>query len=93
MARIACRINALQGGDVYRVNDLAKTAKRWQPATVSKYVSSGKFGQGTLAPRVGDVRLRGEKINGDAMTLVGWSDAAFGASPVWENADWDTLSA
>ena len=33
MARMASCINAIQGGDVYRINDLVKTAEKWQPAT------------------------------------------------------------
>ena len=76
LARIAFRINALQGGDVYRINDLAKTAKKWQPATVQKSASSGKLGQENLALRDKDVRYRNEKIHGGAMSLVEWLDAA-----------------
>ena len=34
LARIASRINSLQGVDVFRINDLAKTLKTWQPTTV-----------------------------------------------------------
>ena len=51
LARIASRINSLQGADVYRINDLAKTVKKWQPATVLKYFSSGKMGQGSSVRR------------------------------------------
>ena len=37
LARIASRINSLQGAAVYRIRDLVKTAKKWQRATVLKY--------------------------------------------------------
>ena len=40
LARIASRINALTGSDVYRINDLVKTVKTWQKATQLKYASS-----------------------------------------------------
>ena len=83
LARIASRIDtgwlALLdiGVDVYRINDLVTTVKKWQPATVLKYVSSGKLDQGALAQRHGDVRHRKERINGNAIALAGWSDAAY----------------
>ena len=44
LARIASRINALKGSDVYRINDLAKTVKTWQKATQLQYASSLKLG-------------------------------------------------
>ena len=78
LARIAPRVNSLQGADVYRANDLVNTVKMWQPATVLKYFSSCKQDQGSLAPRIWDERHRKETIRGNAMTLVGWSDAAHG---------------
>ena len=43
LARIASRINALTGSDVYRINDLVKTVKTWQKATQLKYASSLKW--------------------------------------------------
>ena len=64
--------------DAYRINDLVETVKKWQPATVLKYFSSGKLGQGALVPRMGDKRHRKGTIHGNGMTLVGWSDAAYG---------------
>ena len=76
-ARIASRANTLQGGDVYRINDLVKTAKKWQPAAVLKYVSSAQLGQEILAPRDENVSRRKERIRGNAMTLVGRLDAAY----------------
>ena len=60
------------------MNDLVKTAKKWQPATALKYAASRKLDQDTLAPRDANVRHSKEKIHGDAMTLAGWSDAAYG---------------
>ena len=66
LARIAPRINALQGGDVYRIHDLVKTAEKWQPATVLEYASSEKLGQGNLDRRDADAHHRREEINGNA---------------------------
>ena len=37
LARFASRINSLEGADVFRINDLVKTVKNWQPATVLRY--------------------------------------------------------
>ena len=83
--RIASRINFLQGSDVYRTNDLVKTAKEWRNATVSKYVPSPPLGQDSPAPRDAKMRRRRGKTHGDTMTLVGWSDApnAVGGNTVW----------
>ena len=39
LARIASRINALSGSDAYRINELARAVKEWQPATTRKYAS------------------------------------------------------
>ena len=35
-AHIASRVNSLQGSDMYRINDLVKTAKVWQQAAILK---------------------------------------------------------
>ena len=89
LARISSRSNPLQGFDGYRINDLVNFAKMWQPAARLRNASSAQLGQETLAPRAEDVRRRKEIIHGNAMTLVGRSDAAVGANAVRENADWD----
>ena len=54
-------------------------------------MSSGILAQGALVGRDADTRHRAEKINGDAMTLAGRSDAAYRTSPAWGNADWDMM--
>ena len=36
LAHIASRVNVLQGSDIYRINDLIKTVKLWQPRAVLK---------------------------------------------------------
>ena len=59
LARISSRINELTGSDVYRINDLVKTVKQWQPATTLKYMSSLKL---DLMPRDVDVAHRKERI-------------------------------
>ena len=40
LARIASRVNSLQGSDVNRINDLAKTVSVWPQAAILKYFSS-----------------------------------------------------
>ena len=37
LARSGPRINALRGGDVYRINELVRVVKDWQQATALKY--------------------------------------------------------
>ena len=78
LTRTVARINFLQGAGVFRVNDLVKTVKKWQPATELKYFSSCTQGRGSLDPRIKDERHRKGAIHGNAMTLVGLSDAALG---------------
>ena len=77
LARIASRINALQGCDVYRIDELVKIAREWQQATELTYVSSSQLGPGNLAPRDAKMRHRRGKVNGNTRTLAGWSAAAY----------------
>ena len=79
LAHIASRINSIQGVDGYRITDLVKTVKKWQP---QQYFSSGRLVQGSLAPRMGGACKRKETSHGNAMTLVGWSGAAHGDQSV-----------
>ena len=60
LARVAPRINAPKGCDVYRINVLVRIAKKWQPATVLKCVVSAQLGQESLAPRDENARHRKE---------------------------------
>ena len=92
LAGNAPRISALRGCDMYRINDLVKSANQWQPATELKYASSAQLGQESLATRDENARHRRAKIHGNATTLVGWADAAFGDQSSLGNADWDMLS-
>ena len=41
-ARVSYCVNSPFGGDVFRINDLARVAKELQKATVLKYVSSSR---------------------------------------------------
>ena len=76
--QIAPRVNAQQGSDIYRINELAKTVAEWQQAAVLKYASLPQSG----APASGDVegrmRGRGETIHRGSMSFVGHSDAVHG---------------
>ena len=67
LARIASRINAPRGSDVYRINELVRAVKNWRPATVLEYASSFRPWQalgrndrlrGALQNRGGDVHGR-----------------------------------
>ena len=78
LARIASKINAPCGSDVYRINGMVRAARDWQQATALKYASPshprralgwGDEGQGAAQNRGGRVRC-------GSMTLVRWSDAA-----------------
>ena len=74
VARIASRINALVGCDVFPINELARVVKEWQPATVLKYASPSDpwkaLGWGDKVK--GALRKRGERVRGCSMTLGGW---------------------
>ena len=76
LARIASRKNSLCGSDVYRINDLVKTAKLWQKAAVLIYASSSQLGTVRNSPEGAKMRQREEEIHSGAMTLAGWSNAA-----------------
>ena len=78
LANIASRVNVLQGCDIYRINDLIKTVKVWQPRTVLKYASSSKPMFPPSGDALGRFRARGERLHKGTLTLVGWSDAAYG---------------
>ena len=78
LARATSRINSLQGSDVYRINDLIKTAKPWQTATALKYVSSSLQGGTSSNPKGEKPRQRQGGIHNCTTYLAGWPDAAFG---------------
>ena len=91
LARIASRINALRGSDVYRINELVRVVKDWQRATVLKYASPSypreALGRGDKVEK--GLRKGGERVHYGSMTLVRWSHAAPGTSRRKECADWD----
>ena len=78
LAQLASRVNDLQGSNIYRINALIKTAKTEQPRAVLKYASSSspRF-PASLDPR-GRLRGNGERVRSSTLSLVGWSDAAYG---------------
>ena len=69
LAQLAARMNSPYGGDIYRINDLVKTVKKWQRATL-KYAS-----QGCAAARM---RPKGVKAQRGTATLAGWPGAVYG---------------
>ena len=79
-ARIASRINALSGSDAHRINELVRVATAWQHATVLKYVSPSRSWKtlGGGGRKTDGREKRGEMAHCGSMSLVGWSDAAFG---------------
>ena len=80
VARIASRIHAPSGNDVYHINELVRVAKAWQQVTVLKYASPPHpcktLGRSDRAEQ--GVRKRGGRVHCGSMSLVGWSDAAYG---------------
>ena len=80
LARIASRINALCGSDVHGINGLVRAAKAWQKAKVLRYASSSHPWKslGRNDKLQGALQKRGEQVHGGSMTMVGWSDAAYG---------------
>ena len=78
LTRIASEVNPLQGSDVYRVNDLIKTAHVRQPAAVLKYACSSHANEPAREDVDGRVRARGGEMHGGATSLVGRAHVAFG---------------
>ena len=78
LARIASRVNSLLGSDVYRINDLAKTVKAWQPLAILKYLSSSHMSKHARGDADREMRRRGGRIHGETATLVGWAHSAYG---------------
>ena len=78
LAQLASKVNDLQGSGIYRINALIKTAKINQPRTILKYASSSfpLFPAGV--GKKGRRRSNGERVHNGALSLVGWSDAAYG---------------
>ena len=68
-AGLAARVNSLQGSDIYRIKDLAKTSNEWQRAAVLKQPARGDVD--------GQLRAAGGKMRCGAAFFVGWSDAAY----------------
>ena len=62
-ARIASRVDSLQGSDVYRINDLTKPAKVWQKAAILRYFSSSHTDTHARGDVQRKMRQRGEKIH------------------------------
>ena len=60
LARIASRVNSLQGSDAYRVNALVTTVKMQQQAAVLKYWSSSHAGTADKGVAEGKMRQRSE---------------------------------
>ena len=75
---------------MYRINELVRAAKEWQPATVLKYASPSHPRE---APGRGDrvqlaLRKRGERVHWGPTSVAGWPVAAFGAGRRKVGAAW-----
>ena len=68
--RIAARFNSLRRSDVYRINDLARTAQEWQKAAVLKYATPSHPGAQSRGDTDGRRRARGAKIHYGTMSVV-----------------------
>ena len=73
-ARRASRVNAFQGSDAYRINDLVRTGRAWQKATILKYASPPHQKNRERGAVDEEIRTRGGR--------AGWSDAAYGDQSV-----------
>ena len=89
---VAARVHCLQGRDIYRINDLAETAKEWRKVTVRKWASSAHPSDLAPGDADGEMRSRGEKLRCGAATLNGCSGAAFGNQTKLGDVDWGMRS-
>ena len=78
LARPASRVNDLQGSDVYRINDLVRTVKKWAAAPILKYASPSNPKGRKKGAVDGDMGARGGRVHCGTMSLVGWSGAVYG---------------
>ena len=78
LAQLASKVNDLQGSDIYRINALIENAKIDQHLTVLKYASSSVPLFPAGPDRKGRPRSNGERLHSGTLSLVGWSDAAYG---------------
>ena len=76
--RLAPKVNSLQGGDIYRINDPIKTAQVWQLPAISKYVSPSHANEPAKGDVDGRLRTRSNKMRGSAMSFAGCPDSAYG---------------
>ena len=78
MARIASRIDSLQGNDVYRINDLVKTRRMRTKAAALNYGPPSQLGEVSQSKEDVKMRKRTEEVHSGTMTLVCLSGAAYG---------------
>ena len=57
---------------------MVRTEEAWQKATNLKYASSSRSNELTDGVVVGEMTARGERVHGRTMSLVRWSNAAYG---------------
>ena len=72
LAQLAARVNPLPGSDIYGIRDLAKTARKWQEATILKCDSKSHSNLSARGEVDGEMRTR------DGKTPAGRADAACG---------------
>ena len=78
LARFPAKLNGLKVIDIYRINDLIKTVKKWQSECALKYFA-GLLQPVWRALSCPDAEWgESRPIPEDSMLLVGWSDAASG---------------
>ena len=83
LAQVASRVNSSHGSDVYRINDLVKTVKKWRSATVLKRSPASRSPSLSRGDANERMRARGEKVHCGAMTF-----AVSGIEPRWVFSDW-----
>ena len=80
LARVASRIKSLCGGDVYRINVLARAVREGEEVMMLKYASPSHPWKGLRleGKAQGDLRNRGETLRCGTLSFFGWSGAAYG---------------
>ena len=77
LAQLASKVNDLQGSDIYRINAPIKTVEAEQPPAALNASSSFPLSPAGVGAR-GRRRSNGGRVRSGALSLVGWSGAAFG---------------
>ena len=77
LARLAYRVDASQGPNLPRINDVVWTVKEWWKATILKYAAASRPKDRERGPAGEEMRARGGTVRRGTTLLVGWSGNAY----------------